>query len=414
MQVSRWAAMVSALAVALIAPGVAGVSTAAGVSSAIVIPGEPSGIGTALPDRISSIGAADYPAIFGATRVTSNGSHIVVYLTSPSKIAEERLRSLGAPGQVSFDFTSHTRAELLSLHATVTSSVQALKAQGVQLVSWFPGINGDGLEHIGVYDLSRSKKEFLDARFGSQNIVLQNVTRSELPVLTSSGNRVYDSAPWNGGDNITSHGSGCTSGVGINYNGSQYMLTASHCYTPGWAVYNEFAGASRPNNYMGTETSRDVRNDGDDTALISMPVSNQIWIGGIGSARSTVVAGGATNPDGDTVYNEGAYSGQVAATVVNNYLGCISLNYGKPVGLRTECNIVEARSGGIANQEGDSGGPIVRWIGGQLYITGIVSDGTGAVACQYNIQYSNSCFSTLFYTAITQVLSTEYPGATVR
>ena len=35
-----------------------------------------------------------------------------------------------------------------------------------------------------------------------------------------------------------SAGEGCTSGAAINYNGARYLLTAAHCYQPGWSIYN--------------------------------------------------------------------------------------------------------------------------------------------------------------------------------
>jgi hypothetical protein len=355
-----------------------------------------------------------FARIFGAVKVTADDNHVIVFLTSLSPNAEAQLRSLGRPGVVSFGRTSHTKAQLLAVHAKVTKSVNMLAAHGVDIVSWFPGINGDGLEHIGVVDLTTAKARMLDRLFGAGRIVLQSMSKSQAPQATA--NRVDDYAPWNGGDNITSNGIGCTSGAGVNYQGIQYMITAAHCYLPGWHVYNEFAGVSRPNNLMGTEASRDVRNGGDDTALVRMPVEGHVWTGIVGQAVPKPVAGDATNPNGDTVYNEGAYSGQVAATVVNNYAGCITLGgYTGLSGQRTECNLVEATSGGIANQEGDSGGPVIRYIGGNLMITGIVSAAGGSsIPCQYNTQYEaspNSCYHVLYYTAMDEILSTEYPGA---
>jgi hypothetical protein len=315
---------------------------------------------------------------------------------------------------VSFARTSHTKTQLLALHARVTKDVNLLAARGIDIVSWFPGVNGDGLEHIGVVDLTTAKTRALDRVFGSSRIALQGVLKSQAP--RSTANRVDDYAPWNGGDNITSNRIGCTSGAGVTYQGVQYMITAAHCYEPGWSVYNEFAGVSRPNNFMGTETSRDVRNGGDDTALVRMSVEGHIWTGIIGAPAPKAVTGDATNPDGDTVYNEGAYSGEVAVTVVNNYYGCLTLSgYTGLSGSRTECNLVEATSSGIANQEGDSGGPVIRYIGGQLKVTGIVSAASGAaIACKYNTQYEpspDSCFHTIYYTAMDEILSTEYPGS---
>ena len=122
--------------------------------------------------------------------------------------------------------------------------VDFLAARGIDIVSWFPGINGDGLEHIGVVGLTAAKKRVLDRMFGASRIVLQDLSRSQAPGPTA--NRVDDYAPWNGGDNITSNHYGCTSGAGITYKGVQYMITAAHCYEPGWSVYNEFVGVSRP------------------------------------------------------------------------------------------------------------------------------------------------------------------------
>jgi hypothetical protein len=359
-----------------------------------------------------------FAGIFGSIEMTGNGNHVVVFLTSLSPVAEAQLSSLGRPGTVSFARTGRTEAQLLAAHAEVTKDVNTLAARGIDIVSWFPGVNGDGLEHIGVIDLTTAKARLLDRLFGASRIALQGLSGSEAP--QSTADRTDDYVPWDGGDNTTSSSAGfqygCTSGVGISYRGAQYMVTAAHCYEPGWKIYNELVGVSRPGNYMGTETSRDVGKDGDDTALVRMPVKGGIWTGIIGNPVARPVAGYATNPDGDIVYDEGAYSGEVAVKVVNNYGGCISISgYAGVSGKRTECNLVEATSNGIASQEGDSGGPVIRYIGGKLMVTGIVSASGGpAVACQYNTQYertADSCYHTLFYTAMDEILSTEYPGA---
>lgn len=372
-------------------------------------------------DAVQARAESTFASIFGAIEVTGDGSHVIVFLTSLSPVAEAQLSSLGMPGTVSFARTSHTKAQLLAVHAEVTKDVNMLAERGIDIVSWFPGINGDGLEHIGVVGLTLAKARVLDRLFGASRVVLQGLSESQAPHALA--NRVDDNAPWNGGDNITGASvglhSGCTSGVGITYQGVQYMITAAHCYEPGWQIYNEFVDVSRPNNYMGTETSRDVSYGGDDTALVRMPVSGNIWTGIIGQPVSTPVAGDATNTNGFTVYNEGAYSGEVAATVQNNYDGCISLSgYTGLSGSRKECNLVQATSSGIASQEGDSGGPVIRYIGGRLMVTGIVSAGGGpAITCEYNVQYEHgqdpaqSCYHILYYTAMDEILSTEYPGA---
>ena len=350
-----------------------------------------------------------FAGIYGAARVTRGGTHIIIYLTSLSRSAEAQLRSLGQPGQISFARTAHTRVQLLATQRRITLAAPGLERRGVRLATWFPGINGDGLDHIGVLNLTAAKARVLNRMFGAGNIALHGLSRAQLPRATA--NRVDDYAPWNGGDNLTSHGGGCTSAVGITYHGAQYMLTAAHCYEPGWSVYNEFGGVSRPNNFMGTETSRDVSNGGDDTALVSMSVSNHIWTGVIGHPVPKAATGDATNPNGDVVYNEGAYSGEVAATVQSNSYGCAWISGVTGVsGSREECNLVEASSSGIGNQAGDSGGPMIRYIGGSLKVTGVVSLGSGVTPCQYNV---TTCYHTVYYTAMDEILSTEYPGATI-
>jgi hypothetical protein len=290
-----------------------------------------------------------------------------------------------------------------------------LAKRGIEIISWFPGLRGDNLEHLGVLDLTKRKQRTLDSLFGASNLVLTNVTAQDQP--KAQVNRNHDYSPWNGGDNIVSNDWACTSGIGITYRGGSYMLTASHCFVPGWSVYNGGLSGSS-NAFMGTEASRDVTNGGVDTALLSMPVLNHIWTGVIGHAKPAVVAGFTTNPLGDVVYNEGAFSGQVADKVISDFPnngGCLRLEYEVPHKFyRKECHLVEAvahNSVDIASQSGDSGGPIIRYVNGQLMVTGIVSAGGGDdVSCQYN---PTICKPIVYYTAMTYVMWNEYPGACI-
>lgn len=276
----------------------------------------------ALPDKIEHFGDTNLKGNYSSLVVTRNRSHIDVYLTSLNPKAETELRALAPGGTISFTRASHTRQQMLSVHQKVTRDVGALAARGIHIVRWFPGVMGDGLEHIGVEHLTPAHARIIKKMFGIRNIVVQNVPTRDMPVSTGRNN---DSAPWNGGDNLTNV-EGCTSGAGITYKGTNYMLTAAHCYTPGEPVYNAFPGQQGPK--MGTEHSRDVSDGGDDTALLSMPVSGLIWTGIPGKPARTTVHGSGTNPVGDTVCNEGAYSGEVCATV-ESYLpgsgGCLEV-----------------------------------------------------------------------------------------
>jgi hypothetical protein len=364
-----------------------------------------------LPDEIAQLGTTTLRNVYTGLVVTNNGTHIDVYMTSLTRAAEGAVTRLSRGGTVSFRTAPHTALQLQAVQKMVTQDARSLAARGISLVSWFPGINGDGLENIGVLNLTKAHAKILRRLFGAGNIVLKDVPPNDLPVTTG---RNSDSSPWNGGDNLTDRDRGCTSGAGIDYNGTEYMLTAAHCYEPGWTIYNALAGQS--GTTMGTEHSRDVSYGGDDTALLSMTPSDLVWTGIIGDPVRTTVTGYATNPDGDTVCNEGAYSGEVCSVVQDNDFGCIlASGYAGLSGPRYECNIVWAEStvaGDIANQAGDSGAPMIRYINGDLKVTGIVSasDGSDTTACVYN---DTTCYTDVYYTAMDEILSTEYPGSTI-
>jgi hypothetical protein len=135
----------------------------------------------------------------------------------------------------------------------------------------------------------------------------------------------------------------------------------------------------------------------------------------------TLNQGAATNPDGYGVYDEGAMSGEERSVVQNNYYGCLTVYYENIGANRKECNLVESQAtgGGEAVQSGDSGGPVIRPVGGPGpgnldpsydYISGIVSAGSGVVTCQGNT-WSTPCYNVMYYTAATEIQSTEYPNS---
>jgi Trypsin len=364
------------------------------------------------PDKIEQIGDTGLSNVFGALLVTRNRTHINVYLTRLTPATEAPFLAAAPRGSLTFLTASHTRLHLLAVHSEVTRDFKALATRGIHLVSWFPGVLGDTMEHIGVLNLTRAHARVLKRRFGAGNVLLQNVPPDDVPTANGTG-RDSDSTPWNGGDNVASHTYGCTNGPGINYNGTQYMLTAAHCFEPGWDIYNAFPGDS--GTKMGSEYSRDTTNNGDDTALLSITPSDLIWTGGYNKPVREVDYGSATNPDGDAVCNEGAYSGEVCSTVLNESYGCISVTLVGMSGSLMKCHIDEAEAAGTANdiatEDGDSGAPMIRYLSGELNVTGIVSSGSYQVPCQFNVQ--STCYQVVYYTGMREILATEYPGATL-
>jgi hypothetical protein len=69
---------------------------------------------------------------------------------------------------------------------------------------------------------------------------------------------------------------------------------------------------------------------------------------------------------------------------------------------RYACHEIHAHAAGddIATQRGDSGGPVFRFIGGNLEATGLVSSSTPSkeVPCKYNTP--DTCYSDVYYSAI--------------
>ena len=159
----------------------------------------------------------------------------------------------------------------------------------------------------------------------------------------------------------------------------------------------------------------------DGGSRLSITGSGEEWAGDLGAPYlDPVVSGAASNPDGYRVYNEGSISGEEASIVQNNYYGCLSVFYQNINAYRNECNLVESQStnDGEASQSGDSGGAVIRPVGGPGpgdgydMVTGIVSAGQNDVTCQHNT-FSEPCYNTLFYTAASEIQQSEYPGSTI-
>jgi hypothetical protein len=382
-----------------------------------------SSMGT-LADLVNNLGEQTFPSVFGGSDLTDGGSHLTIYLTTLSPVVEAAFSILpGASGVVQFATAANPLSTLQNLVTQITGQVSNLTATGIQLVSAFPDVRNDGVVDIGVENLTAADTSILDNDFGSSLISVYNVPPADLPVATSS--RTYDHDPWHAGDAMTggSNSQGtftCSTGVGIDYNGTKYMLTAAHCFDPGWKVYNQqWWNGEGSGTYMGEVHSDDTSARGDDIGLTTITPSGNIWTGPIGHAVSKPIYGWGTNPDGFDVYNEGAASGQLEAQVINNGYGCLFDMEGPPgEAKRAECNLTWAYGinvgYGAANQSGDSGGPVVRYSDNHLLVTGIVNAAStdSKTTCRYNAG-SGACYRGLYFTAIDQILNTEYPGATI-
>ncbi len=374
-----------------------------------------------LPSEMMSYLQTNFPLTYTAVGANLTGNGLVVYMTDETPSIQAQIVSkfstlaqsvtAYSPPLSFVQSANSLKSEIATASQLESASVhQALETSGVNVVTVFP--MPTGLVDVGVVGLTASGVNLLQSEFGIGTMNVHNVAPNDTPTANSS--RSADTSPFSGGDgmigNIGNNQAGlCSNGPAIWISGTAYPLTAAHCYEGGVALYNwTFSGS-----YMGTVHSRDVSNGGDDTALISGSSNGYVWTGVIGSATKVPIYNWATNPVGFTVYNEGAYSGEVSSVVQNNYYGCAW--EGPPAGLtsnRQACNLVWTKSSGIATQDGDSGGPVIRYASGNLEIGGIVAAGSGSIGCQYN--KPSYCYTNLYYTAMDEILATEYPGSDLR
>ncbi len=358
----------------------------------------PEGMTLDLPGQLDSFGFVNYKSIYGGLVVSDNGAHMTVHLTRLEPSAEAAFRSRAPAGTLSFVATPHSQDYLFGIQSKVLRSTSSLASDGIRVIEFWPSVQ-TGMEMIGVENLTPHATAVLDTRFGTRNIRVFNVARDQLPVLTAS--RTSDSSPFNGGDSISDHSGGCTSGFGITISGTSYLLTAGHCFAVGDDIYNAICNASScangGNASMGTIKERSWANNLGDSEVINTRGSDLIWTGVIGSPERSLVAGWTTNPVGDQVCQSGSYSGETCDLVINNNNECVQFAV-------YVCHLIHAYSPShaIANQLGDSGGPVFRFLSDGLNATGTDTGSTTAdtVTCKYNIFPGEQCFWDIYYTAI--------------
>jgi len=340
-----------------------------------------------------------FPERYGGLVEVDQGQHIDIYLTTLSPTIEAAFDRLAPAGDLTFLRTDRSLEALGALQQRVTASASTLRAQGVTMVEWWPSVQ-TGREMIGVVDLRSSDETLLAERFGSNDINSFNLSADQVLVLTSG--RDYDEPPWKGGDYITDHVFGCTSGFGVKIDGQNRLLTAAHCFHTGEEIFNGRGDEGGSNDQIGTVAQRLTASGASDAEAIAANSADRVYLGPYRTTSVATIAGQVDNPVGATVYNDGAYSGLTGALTIVARDMCI-----QPGGFRRECGVVEAVGsiGEIANQDGDSGGPMPRAIDGKAYAAGLVSASTTAdsISCVHNLP--DQCYTNVFYANIESALS---------
>lgn len=139
--------------------------------------------------------------------------------------------------------------------------------------------------------------------------------------------------------------------------------------------------------------------------------SKLVFAGRSTSNVRDAVSGTAGSRFGMQVCQDGAFEGRICGLVVKSkHTMCITEGLASRRTVRV-CKVLEADKirGGIASGEGDSGGPVFRFMGSRLYATGIVTAGSksGERDCPtYQVKGlpKRKCASKLFYTSIDPIL----------
>ena len=185
----------------------------------------------------------------------------------------------------------------------------------------------------------------------------------------------------------------CSTGFGVTIGGVSRLTTAGHCFPNGDPVNNGLNDHSNPATgccfigsradmgvVFGNQTSccdatGKVTGDVDSEDLTAPPYggSDLVWRGDIGASYRATISGRSGNPEGSTVCNLGAYSGEVCSTVTSTQNVCLTYTVGTSTYRTCHTYLADQTAGGIANEEGDSGGPVIKVIGGLVYGTGTVT-----------------------------------------
>ncbi len=226
---------------------------------------------------IAGLGRTDYRDIFSGIKVDQATGKVRVYATDPTR-AEELVASGLAPlSKAERDATSveitrsrYTRAELEQAAAQVRAAYDAQRA-GSQVHSIVIPSNGHGLEVRTDAPLRADALSTMAADAGP-------VAAADIVMVAGSPvrpvSRENAQAPYPGGipTRVSTRSSGwdCTSAFGVrNASGTEFLLTAEHCYDIGNNV------RAMNGNNIGNVQAEDVEFD---AALIRADAQSGVWV----------------------------------------------------------------------------------------------------------------------------------------
>ncbi len=353
---------------------------------------------------------AHFSHVYGGLALINHGTHVVISLTTLDPRIEAAIRGDAPASEFTFVHARRSGAWLEALTQRIGADQAARDAAGVQLIKEGDGDAQTGRLLVQVLNLTPAKRRWLNARYGADNLKVIAGTAADIPVPISGPPRANDHPPWNGGDFITDTlTEDCSSGFGAHRGRAQYMITAGHCFTGASLIRNASGGQQFGNmGVVGVVTRNSINHRLDSELIGTIGGSSKLVFAGRSTSKvRDAVSGTAGSPLGMQVCQDGAFEGKICGLVVKSKrTECIMEGRRRMV-----CHIFEADKigGGIASGEGDSGGPVFRFMGSRLYATGIVTAGSrsGERDCPtYQVKGlpRRKCAPKLFYTSIAPIL----------
>jgi hypothetical protein len=303
--------------------------------------------------------------------------------------------------------------ELTTVRDRIGRDAGALRAAGVDLVSWGPDLLSNGVV-VTVTDATRDVVARLRA-------YAPFVTVREGVHPRAAASRLNDASPYNAGDAIAmDNGGDCSAGPSVkNSAGKTFLLTAGHCYSAQRTLsgysYRTFNGAHMltgdAQTFMGYAAAERV-DGGYDTALIDTRSSGLAWRTGGTNTTGTAVAQKRewASVIGAPVCASGAFSGErcgATVTAVDQTVGVCQDDL-TPCTVSDTVHMVTATNNTTdIVGPGDSGGPVYQVHTDGVWMTGVIIATNGGLNCTRNNigARTGNCGTTVFYQNLSSVLN---------
>lgn len=324
----------------------------------------------------------------------------------------------------------YTRAELRTAQAKLLSSSGSdsptITATGAKISRIGPVADGSGLEvayadalllpriapattflhaATGTTTTTTTAREYRTTSVDSSAEVTSGVPTATTyePLAPPTSGRQNDTSPWFGGAGMRSPtNTYCSTGFGVKrrVDNRFAVLTAAHC-----ANYAATGTYKDPQaEYVGTIVA--MRQDRDVAVVIQRTdtaSAGRVWFGPPTElSDSRAVSGAGTNVVGGLVCTSGASTGIHCSSRIESVGGTVRTSDGV---LHTAIVKATRTTGSAAVGTGDSGGPVVAYDGSRVRAHGVIVSGASAVTCSSTPAITATCYKTVYYVDVKQVLA---------